>query len=65
MVFNNGRSMDFMPNIEIEGHEIEVVEEMRFWGLVMKSDMKWSSNKIRMLRRLKTLGASQSDLLDV
>ena len=75
MIFNSGRNMDFMPDMNIDGHEIEVVEEMRILGLVIRSDMKWSSNsehivvkafhRLWVLRRLKPLGASNHDLLDV
>ena len=75
MIFNNGRNMDFMPDMKLEGNQIEVVEEMRILGLIIRSDMKWSSNsehivkrafnKLWTLRRLKALGASQVDLLDV
>ena len=48
---------------------------MRILGLVIRSDMKWSSNsehimakalqRLWVLRRLKTLGARHQDLLDV
>ena len=64
-----------MPNIQIDGNEIEVVEEMRILGLIIRSDMKWSSNsehivlkafhRLWVLRRLKALGANNLDLLDV
>ena len=73
MIFNNGRNMDFMPDMKLEGNQIEVVEEMRILGLIIRSDMKWSSDsehivtrafsKLWTLRRLKALGASQADLL--
>ena len=35
MIFNNGKNMDFMPEMSIDGNELEVVEEMRVedsWG---------------------------------
>ena len=44
MVFNAGKSMDFMPNFQLDGHELEVVEEMKILGLILRTDMKWSSN---------------------
>ena len=40
MVFNNAKSMDFMPDFSIEGNNIEVVEEMKVLGLIIRSDMK-------------------------
>ena len=33
-----------MPPLDVEGSEIEVVEEMRLLGLIIRSDLKWSSN---------------------
>ena len=75
MLFNTGKNMDFMPTFELENNEIEVVEEMKMLGLIIRTDMKWSSNsehivlkaytRLWILRRLKTLGASSLDLLDV
>ena len=75
MIFNNAKTMDFMPNFEVEGKEIEVVEEMRILGLIVRTDLKWSSNtehilekaynRLWILRRLKGLGADQSKLIDV
>ena len=64
-----------MPNFEIDGNKIEVVEEMQILGLILWSDMKWSSNtenmiekaykRVWILRRLKALGADKFKLLDV
>ena len=75
MLFNPCTSLDFMPDFELGGHEIELVEEMRLLGLVFSSDMKWSANtefivkrgfkKLWMLRRLKGLGADDDELLDI
>jgi hypothetical protein len=75
MVFNTGKVLDFMPNFNLDGNEIEVVEEMRILGLIIRTDMKWSSNtehivlkaykRLWIIRRLKTLGANNLDLLDV
>ena len=54
---------------------IDVVEEIKLLGLIIRSDLKWSSNtnamvakaykRLWILRRLKNLGASVADLLDV
>ena len=41
---NNGKSMDFMPEMSIDGYELEVVEEMRVLGITIRADMKRSSN---------------------
>ena len=75
IVFNPCKKMDFMPEMTLNGHELEVVEEIRLLGIILRSDMKWTSNtqnmilkaskRLWILRRLKKLGASQSDLIDV
>ena len=75
MLFNPCTSVDFMPNFEIGGHEIELVEEMRLLGLVITPDMKWSANtdfivkraykKLWVMRRLKGLGAGVDELKDI
>ena len=75
MVFNNGKQMDFMPEFEIDENGIEVVEEIRVLGLIVRSDLKWSSNtehitikgfhRLWELRRLKNLGADKLRLVDV
>ena len=75
MVFNPCRSIDFMPEVTIDDHHLEVVDEIRLLGLIIRSDMKWVSNTANMvqkankrlwiLRRLKNLGAKDSDLVDI
>ena len=64
-----------MPSFSLDGHQIELVEETRLLGLVLTSDLSWSANtdslvtrcnnKLWFLRRLKKLGASTEDLLDL
>ena len=44
MVFNPGTSKDFMPAFEVDGKKIEVVEETRLLGVLLRSDLSWSSN---------------------
>ena len=75
LIFNNCKIWDFMPEVEIDGNQIDLVNEMRILGVVIRADMKWSSNtkyivergysKLWMLRRLKNRGAGQDDLKDV
>jgi hypothetical protein len=75
MLFNPCKSIDFMPQVNLDNCELEVVEEMRLLGLIIRSDMKWISNtdqmvtrankKLWMLRRLKNLGAGPLDLTDI
>ena len=75
MIFNPCTSKDFMPDFKLDDNDLEVVEEVRLLGLIIRSDMKWHSNtdnmvtrankKLWMLRRLKSLGAENEDLVDV
>ena len=75
MIFNPCTGKDFQPLLTIDDQNLEVVEEIRLLGLVLRSDMKWSSNTAHMvqkankrlwiLRRLKSLGAKPEDLTDV
>jgi hypothetical protein len=75
MLFNPCNSKDFLPQIEIENHSIELVEQTKLLGLILTSDLSWSANtdymvgrcnsKLWTIRRLKKLGANQEDLLDV
>ena len=75
MVFNPCSSIDFSPEFSLENNDLEVVDEMRLLGIVIQSDLKWTANtenmvqkankRIWILRRLKNLGAKQTDLIDV
>ena len=76
MLFNQGRKYDFLPHIETEsGDMLEVVEEVKLLGLVVRSDLSWRSNtenlckkayqRLWMLRNLKKFGANTAELLDV
>ena len=75
MLFNQCKNWDFMPLLELEGNELELVEEMKILGIVVSSDMKWAANteyivqkgynRLWILRRLKAMGSGQEDLKDV
>ena len=75
IVFNPCTSIDFMPEMSLDDNELEVVDEVRLLGLIIRSDLKWSSNtenmvskankRLWILRRLKFLGAKDVDLVDV
>ena len=75
MLFNACTSIDFLPSFNLCGVEIELVEEMKLLGLIITSDLKFEKNtefivqkaykRIWMLKRLKNLGASTEQLLDV
>ena len=57
------------------GKYLEVVESFKLLGVKIRSDLNWSENtdyicqrgygRLWMLRRLKVLGANESELIDV
>ena len=76
MIFNTRRIYDGRPRLSLgEGDYLEVVEACKLLGVIIRSDLKWSDNtdyickkgyaRLWMLRRLSTLGANQSEMLDV
>ena len=75
MIFNKSLKYDFMPEIQIKGENLEVVEEFKILGLVITSDMRWNQHvkyicqrgyaKLWFLRRLKKLGVSTHVLIDL
>ena len=75
MLFNPCSSKDFMPEIKINETRIELVEESKLLGIIITSDLKWEAHtnymirrcnsKLWVIRRLKKLGASKEDLLDI
>ena len=75
ILFNTCKNIDFIPAINLEGEEVQTVEEIKILGVVISSDLKFSQNtnyivkkafkRIWMLRRLQNLGASEKQLLDV
>ena len=75
MVFNPCNNFDFEPFFEMNGQQIELVNIAKLLGVIVRSDLKWSSNtenitckgfkRIWTVRRLKALGASKKRLVDV
>jgi hypothetical protein len=75
MVFNPGTARDFLPRYYFNNDELEVVEETKLLGVVLRSDLSWGANTDYMVKRanrkhwclwrLKKLGAENSDLIDV
>ena len=77
-MFNTGRKIDAVPQLTLPGmggKYLEVVESFKLLGVKIRSDLKWSENtdyicqrgygRLWMLRRLKVLGANESELIDV
>ena len=75
MLFNTCKNIDFHPTFEVDGCDIELIEEMKLLGVVITSDLRFHKNtefivkrgfsRIWVLKRLKNLGASRKQLIDV
>ena len=75
MLFNPTNNYDFVPDLTLEGADLETLDEMRLLGLIVRSDLSWKSNtdqiisraykKLWILKRLKGQGASLEDLTDI
>jgi hypothetical protein len=76
MLCSTWRKYDFQPEIQLEqGVNLDVVQEMKLVGYILSSDLKTCSNtayiikkaykRMWIVRRLKSLGASSEQLLDV
>jgi len=75
MLFNTAITRDFSPEIHIQNETLEVVEEMKLLGVKVTNDLKWHNNtayitqraysRLWLIRRLKTFGANQNELIDV
>ena len=74
MIFNQATSIDVHPTVTLDQNKIlEVVDEMKPLGVMIRSDMKWHSNtknlivksyqRMWMLRNLKRNGANEDQLL--
>jgi hypothetical protein len=74
MLCNTRIKWDFIPELKLGNDDIEVVQEMKIVGFVMRSDMRTCSNteylvkkaykRMWLVRRLKGLGASRVQLVD-
>ena len=75
MIFNPCSSLDFTPEITLGTHQLEVVDQTKLLGVTVTSDLKWSTNtqnlvkkgnkRLWLIRRLKRMGASDFDLVDM
>ena len=76
MFFNRAKKHDFSPELYlIPGSKLEVVNELKLVGYQLRSDLSTKSNsryivkrawqRMWVIRRLKALGASEKELLNV
>ena len=76
MIFNTRKNYDGKPRLSVRGDQfLEVVESCKLLGVILRSDMRWNENtdyickkgysRLWLLRRLKSLGANESEMVDV
>ena len=75
VLFNPGSIRDFLPKFLLKNNQIDLVDETKLLGVVIRSDHSWSSNteyivsrankKPWFSRRLRTLGANKEDVKHV
>ena len=51
MIFNPCNSIDFSPEITLENNDLEVGDENRLFGLIIRSDLKTVSNTENMVKK--------------
>ena len=51
MIFNPCTSIDVLPELSIENNELEVVDEIRLLGIIIRSDLKWIANTENMVKK--------------
>ena len=75
MVFNEARKVDILPKVKLsEGNMIEVVDDMKLLGIMIRSDLKWQDNtqhiisksflRMWIIRNLKKYGADEKLLIE-
>ena len=75
MLFSRSKKKDFQTEVYVNGSLLDVHDEAKILGTYITSDLKWKRNtqyiqskcmkKVWMLRRIRELGGSQDDLLQV
>ena len=75
MLLNASRKYDFSPVINVGSEKLEMVEELKLLGVTIQSNLNWQTQtnnmcqkayiRLWMLRRLKPLGASLTELIEV
>ena len=75
ILFNPTHNFDFKPDLEINGQQLETMEEMKILGLTLRNDLSWKTNtnimvnkaykRLWIITRLKSRGANSEDLLDI
>ena len=73
--FNCSRKFDFLPELNVDGQNLEVVYSTNILGVIFSSSLKWdehvdelvkkSRQKVWFIQRLKRVGASQKNLVEM
>ena len=75
IMFNEARSVEILPKVKLsEENMIEVVDDMKLLGVMLRSDLKWQDNtehiirksfqRMWILRNLKRYGAEENLFLE-
>ena len=55
MIFNSAKKIDILPCRELtDGNPLEVVDETKLLGLIVRSDLKWKLNTNNIIRKSYT-----------
>ena len=65
LVFNPCWTLDFMPEFDFGADQLELAEELRLFGVIVRSDMKWNSNTddiVKHFFRVMVIDSKSSDI---
>ena len=51
MVFNQAKSVDIVPKVKLDENKLEVVEETKLLGIILRNDIKWQNNTKNILAK--------------
>ena len=75
MIFNFTQNYQFTTRLDLNGENVEVVNEQKLLGTIIQNDLKWDSNtsklvksanaRMRLLHKLSEFGAPRNDLVAI
>ena len=76
MLFNTAKKWTFPPDVHFQnGSQLDVVHKVKLVGIIITNDLRWEENtnylcgkarqKLRVLRRMKSLNLTVSQMLDI
>ena len=73
MIFNYTDNYQFTTRLELKGKNIKIVDKMKILGTIVDSSLSWDENcqmiikkvnaRMQLLRRLKSFGASNEEMV--